>query len=122
MVWPDSAFFILSARPACRTGTDRTKGLKVEKEVPFDAIYFAFQSTARMDPDYYAADLMTDILSRGRSSRMYNVLVKEKKLFSEINAYCTGDRDKGLVIVDGKLVKEWLSATLKKPSGTDWKN
>jgi len=78
--------------------------LKVEKEVPFDALYFAFQSTARMDPAYYATDLMTDVLSRGKSSRLYNMLVKEKKLFSEINAYCTGDRDKGLVIVEGKLV------------------
>ena len=79
--------------------------LKVEKEVPFDAVYFAFHGSARMDPEYYAADLMTDILSRGRSSRLYNRLVMDRKLFSEINAYCSGDRDKGLVVVEGKLVE-----------------
>jgi len=58
-----------------------------------------------MDPEFYAVDLMTDVLSRGKSSRLYNELVKNQKLFSEINAYATADFDKGLVVVEGKLVK-----------------
>jgi predicted Zn-dependent peptidase len=57
-----------------------------------------------MDPDYYAADLITDILSGGKSSRLYQALVKEKKLFSEIHAYQTGSIDPGLIVIEGKLV------------------
>jgi predicted Zn-dependent peptidase len=34
---------------------------------------------------------------------MYLSLVKEKKLFTEINAYVSGDIDHGLFIVSGKL-------------------
>jgi zinc protease len=82
----------------------KRRTLTVERDVPVDAIYLAFQATTRMDPKYYAIDLLTDILSRGKSSRLFNRLVKEKKLFTEINAYNTGDRDKGLVVVEGKLV------------------
>jgi predicted Zn-dependent peptidase len=58
-----------------------------------------------MDPEFYAVDLMTDILSRGKSSRLYNNLVKDKKLFSELNCYTTSEFDKSLVIVEGRLVK-----------------
>lgn len=58
-----------------------------------------------MDPEFYAVDLLTDILSRGKSSRLYNSLLKQKKLFTEINAYQTADFDKSLLVIEGKLVK-----------------
>ncbi|MFM9026621.1 MAG: M16 family metallopeptidase, partial [Bacteroidota bacterium] len=79
--------------------------LTVKRDIPFDALYMAFHACSRLDDDFYATDLMTDILSRGKSSRLYNVLVKEKKLFSDVSAYLTGDFDKGLVVVEGKLLK-----------------
>ncbi len=79
--------------------------LTVERDVPIDAIYKAYHICSRKDPDYYATDLISDILSNGNSSRLYTKLVKEQKLFSEINAYVTGDIDEGLLIVTGKLVK-----------------
>ena len=59
---------------------------------------------SRLDKQFYAVDLLTDILSRGKSSRLYNSLIKDKKLFSEINAYSTADFDNGLLIVEGKLI------------------
>lgn len=59
---------------------------------------------SRKDPEYYTMDIISDILSRGNSSRLYKELVKKKRLFSEINAYVTGDFDKGLFVVSGKLV------------------
>ena len=62
-------------------------------------------SEARQDKDYYTIDLISDILSRGNSSRLYKELVKEKRLFSEINAFLTGNLDKGLFVISGKLVK-----------------
>jgi zinc protease len=79
--------------------------LTVHRDIPFDSIYIAYHACSRTDKAFYATDLMTDILSRGKSSRLYNALVKEKKLFSDISAYLTGDFDNGLVVVEGKLIK-----------------
>jgi predicted Zn-dependent peptidase len=79
--------------------------LEVQRDVPFDAIYMAFHMCKRTDEKYYASDLLSDILSNGKSSRLYQKLVKEQKLFSEINAYITGDLDEGLFIITGKLIK-----------------
>jgi predicted Zn-dependent peptidase len=58
---------------------------------------------SRYDKEYYATDLISDILSRGNSSRLHNSLIKEKKMFSDLHAYVMGDFDKGLFIVSGKL-------------------
>src|SRR5690606_9487270 len=74
----------------------------VQAEVPQDAIYVAFHGPARRDDGYYAADLITDVLSQGPSSRLYRRLVKENELFSEINAYQTGSIDPNLLVVEGK--------------------
>jgi zinc protease len=81
------------------------RSLTVEREVPVDAIYKAYHMCSRYDKEYYAVDLLSDILSRGNSSRMHNSLIKEKKLFSDINAYLMGDLDKGLFVISGKLIK-----------------
>jgi zinc protease len=96
--------------------------LTVERDVPVDAIYKAYHMCSRYDKEYYAVDLLSDILSRGNSSRMHNSLIKEKKLFSDVNAYLMGDFDKGLFIISGKLTKgvtmeqadEGINAELQK--------
>lgn len=75
----------------------------LERDVPFNAIYKAYHMCNRMHPDYPAADLLSDLLSNGRSSRLYQRLVKEKQLFSSVNAYITGDVDEGLFILTGQL-------------------
>ncbi|HEY1005850.1 MAG TPA: pitrilysin family protein [Sphingobacteriaceae bacterium] len=76
----------------------------VRAQVPVSAIYIAFHMESRMEPSYYYADLISDILSRGNSARLYRSLIKEQKLFSEINAYLTGSLDKGLFVIEGKPV------------------
>lgn len=81
------------------------RSLTVERDVPADAIYKAYHMCSRYDKEYYATDLISDILSRGNSSRMHNSLIKEKKLFSDVHAYVMGDFDKGLFVVSGKLSK-----------------
>ena len=78
--------------------------LTVHRDIPYDSVYRAYHMCSRLDKQFYAVDLLTDILSRGKSSRLYNSLIKEKKLFSEINAYSTADFDNGLLIVEGKLI------------------
>ena len=77
----------------------------VYRNVPFDAIYKAFHMSSKLEKEYYTTDLISDLLSNGKSSRLYQNLVKDKKLFSDINAYITGDIDAGLFIITGKLMK-----------------
>ncbi|MCX2476007.1 pitrilysin family protein [Pedobacter sp. MC2016-05] len=77
----------------------------VKANVPLNAIYMGFKMPGRLDPDYYAFDLLSDIMSRGQSSRLYNSLLKEQKLFSDINAYISSSLDPGLFVVEGKLVE-----------------
>lgn len=76
--------------------------LRVKKNVPQSAIYISFPMASRLEKDYYAFDLLSDILSNGRSSRLYNRLVKEEKLFTEVNAFITGDVEEGLFVLTGK--------------------
>ncbi|RYD69431.1 MAG: insulinase family protein, partial [Sphingobacteriales bacterium] len=77
----------------------------VKAKVPLNAIYVAFKMPGRMSQDYYAFDLLSDILSGGKSSRLHNSLLKEQQLFSDINAYISSSLDPGLFIVEGKLVE-----------------
>lgn len=82
--------------------------LEVKRDVPQNAIYKAWHICDRKHPDYYAYDLTSDILSRGNSSRLYQKLVKELELFTEISAYQMGSIDEGLFIVSGR-VKEGVA-------------
>jgi len=80
--------------------------LDVTAEVPVDAIYIAFHTVGRLHQDYQTIDLITDILSRGNSSRLYRGLIKEQKLFSEVNAYVLGSIDHNLLVVEGKPLEK----------------
>ncbi|HEU4633173.1 MAG TPA: pitrilysin family protein [Flavisolibacter sp.] len=81
------------------------KKLKVSTNVPLDAFYKCWHIYPRMDHRYYVADLITEILGGGGSSRLFQSLVKEKKLFSNIECYHFGTTDAGLMAIEGKLVK-----------------
>jgi predicted Zn-dependent peptidase len=78
--------------------------LTVEKDVPSEAIYKVWHIGPRKSADFYTLDLVTDLLAGGESGRLYTILVREKKLFSEINAYLTADIDPGLIIIQGRLM------------------
>ncbi|MDP9229309.1 MAG: insulinase family protein [Bacteroidota bacterium] len=79
--------------------------LEVYADVPLDAFYKCWHMYPRLDRRYYIVDLITDILSGGGSSRLYQALVKEKQLFSNIECYHHGSLDAGLLTIEGKLVK-----------------
>ena len=79
--------------------------MTVHRKVPADAIYKTWHMCSRLDDDYYATDLLTDILGGGASSRLYQSLVKEQQLFTGINCYHFGSLDAGLLAIDGQLVK-----------------
>ncbi len=74
----------------------------IEAKVPVDALYLVFHTCSRIHPDFYAVDLLSDVLASGPSSRLYRRLLKEKKLFSHIDCYITASNDPGLIIIEGK--------------------
>ncbi|MBI2729943.1 MAG: insulinase family protein [Sphingobacteriales bacterium] len=79
--------------------------MEVKANVPLDAFYKCWHIYSRLDERYYIADLITEILSGGGSSRLYQSLVKEKQLFSNIECYHFGTTEAGLLAIEGKLVK-----------------
>jgi zinc protease len=79
------------------------RSLTVERDVPINSIYRAYRMCSRVDEEYHTVDMLSDILSRGNSSRLYKNLIKDKQLFSDINAYVMGDFDKGLFVISGKV-------------------
>ncbi len=81
----------------------KKRWLSVEAKVPANALYKSYHMPGRFDQDYYAIDLMSDVLSRGHSSRLYQALVKEKELFTSISAFVMGSIDPGLLVINGRL-------------------
>ncbi|MBS1752652.1 MAG: insulinase family protein [Ferruginibacter sp.] len=81
------------------------RSLTVKANVPLDALYKCWHIYPRNDKRYYIADLITEVLSGGGSSRLFQSLVKEKQLFSNIDCFHLGSTDAGLLTVSGKLVK-----------------
>lgn len=78
---------------------------EVQANVPLDALYKCWPMAARMQKQYYATDLITDMLGGGASSRLHQRLVKEQQIFSDIHCYHFGSIDPGLLTIEGKLVK-----------------
>jgi predicted Zn-dependent peptidase len=79
----------------------RTKVIR-DTNLPSNAIYIGFHMCDRHNPRYYAYDLLTDVLSEGRSSRFYKRLLKEKQMFNEIDAFISGSIDPGILIIEAK--------------------
>lgn len=84
---------------------EEARKLEVKAEVPLDAFYKCWHIYPRLDKRYYIADLITEIMSGGGSSRLFHSLVKEKKMFSAIECYHNGSLDAGMLVIEGKLVR-----------------
>ena len=79
---------------------------EVGRDVPATTVTVAYPMGGRTSEDFYTADLVSDLLSGGDSSRLYTHLVKERRLLSSVNAYITGDLDPGLFVFTGQLLPE----------------
>jgi zinc protease len=88
--------------------------LEIKADVPLDALYKCWHIYPRLDRRYYVMDLISEILSGGGSSRLHHILVKEKKLFSNVECYHFGSIDAGLLTIEGKLVKGVKMETAEK--------
>ncbi|WP_068474962.1 M16 family metallopeptidase [Saccharicrinis aurantiacus] len=79
------------------------RSIKVERDVPTDMLQMSFHMCARRDDDYYAMDLLSDVLSNGTSSRLNQHLIKEQKLFTDVHAYISGDVEPGIFTFSGHV-------------------
>jgi len=77
--------------------------LNVEADVPSNAIYKSWHMPGRFTDEYYASDLLSDILSRGHSSRFYQQLVQEKEIFTSVSSFVSGTIDPGMLVVSGRV-------------------
>ena len=78
--------------------------LVVERDVPATDIVIAFHMGDRLSEEFFLGDLTSDLLAGGESSRLVNRLIKERGLFSSVNAYITGSIDAGLFVIKGRLM------------------
>lgn len=76
---------------------------EITSDVPADQITIAFLMESRTERGYYICDLLTDLLAGGESARLYQRLIKERQIFSAANAYITGERGNGMLILTGQL-------------------
>ncbi len=89
----------------------------VERNVPIDTIYMSFHMCNRIHKDYHVYDLLTDILSSGRSSRLVQHLIREKKLVTGVDSYISGSLDEGLLQITGKMAP---GVTLEEAEQAIW--
>lgn len=75
--------------------------MEVQRAVPMDAIYISFHCSGKGTEGFPVWDLLSDVLAKGNSSRLYQRLVKERGLFNSVGAFVTGEKDPGLFTVAG---------------------
>ncbi|MCR5888460.1 insulinase family protein [Hymenobacter sp. J193] len=81
----------------------QARHLDITADVPVSAFYQVYHMPSRVDEAYYTVDLMSDVLGRGKSSRLYQRLVKGQPLFNSISASVIGSLEPGLLVISGKL-------------------
>lgn len=88
--------------------------LTIERDVPMHRLYMGWHMGARKADDFFAVDLLSDILSNGNSARLYQRLIKEKQLFIGVDAFLTGENDPGLFVAAGRVNPQVEYASAKK--------
>ena len=74
----------------------------VNKNVPNDMLYKSWLMCERTSSDYYAYDLLSDILGTGKSSYLYKKLVLKERIFTDISASISGTHHCGLFMIGGR--------------------
>jgi predicted Zn-dependent peptidase len=69
--------------------------------VQLPAVYIAFQSANAYSEDEYKLDIVSDLLSKGRSSRLYRELVYKQRIAKEINCYNLSNEKAGMFLISG---------------------
>lgn len=75
----------------------------ISRDVPYAGVYKAWHIPERTHPDYYALDLVTDLLSGGRSGKLFQYMVKEIEVAHSVSAFSWNAYDPGMISLDGKV-------------------
>lgn len=73
----------------------------VKKSVPNDVLFMAFPLVGEGHEDFYCSDMISDILSVGRSCRLRRHLVMDRHLFTSIDAFVHGRMDGSQLMICG---------------------
>ncbi len=86
---------------------------KASRDVSHDMIVRAYHMCGRGETGYRASDMLSDILSNGKSSRLYRNLLMGSGLFIDIDASVSGYFDPGLFYIKGRLAPgvDWQQAS-----------
>lgn len=76
----------------------------VERDVPATSITIAFHMGDRLSRDFFLGDITSDLLAGGDSARLYDRLIKQRGMFSSVNAYISGDLDEGMFVFTCQLL------------------
>lgn len=87
-------------KPEPKQSENRTATFK--KDIPAPSVYKSFHACSRYDENFNATEMLADVLSGSKSSRLFTSLVKDKKIFNELHAYFLGDLDESLFVIEGK--------------------
>lgn len=72
-------------------------------DVPGTMITIAYPMAGYGTQDYFVADIISDILATGRSSRLYRNLLMGTDLFSDIDASIIGSEEPGFLMINARL-------------------
>lgn len=89
---------------------EQARRCEVERDVPATTITIAFQMGDRLSRDFFLGDMTSDLLAGGDSARLYERLIKRKRLFASVNAYISGDIDRGMFVFTGQLLPSTTEA------------
>ncbi len=81
--------------------TETIKGKYKDPNIQVPAIVMAYRTPSMKDRDAYVLDMISSVLSDGKSSRLYKKLVDEQKQALQIGAFNISQEDYGQYVVFG---------------------
>lgn len=84
---------------------DTPETLEAEGNVPLTAITLSYPMDPYGTEGYFAADLLTDILANGTSSRFYRNLAMDTGIFADVDACILGSEHEGLLMFNARLAR-----------------
>jgi len=80
----------------------KSKTIEVYRKVPYNMLLKGWKMSGRLSPDFYAYDLLSDMMGTGKSSFLYLELVDKKHIFTDISASVTATYDPGIFVISGR--------------------
>jgi zinc protease len=109
-------------RPAAEVPPPRAAHWQKQDEVPLPRVYLAWHTPALFAPGDAELDLLSGVLTSGKTSRLYQPLVYEKKVAKDVDAYQVSQALSSYYVVEAtaapgqsldRLYAELMSALVK---------